>query len=79
MIYLFLCSFIDRLGNLRANKMFQTAAEAKGEYLDPLRQLLKVHITIDSKTCANYQNPSSNGSLDIVLTRFFYCYNGEGS
>ena len=24
-----------------------------------------------------YQNPSSSGSQDIVLTRFFYCYNGS--
>ena len=26
---------------------------------------------------AKYQNSSSSGSQDIVLTRFFYCYNGE--
>ena len=23
---------------------------------------------------ANYQNPSSSGYQDIMLTRFFYCY-----
>ena len=24
-----------------------------------------------------YQNPSSRGSQDMVLTRFLYCYNGR--
>ena len=29
-----------------------------------------VHINIDSKPYAKYQNPSLSGSQDIVLTRF---------
>ena len=28
---------------------------------------------MDPKQYANYQDPSSSGSLDIVLTRFSYC------
>ena len=31
---------------------------------------------MDSKQYAKYQNPSSSGSQNIVLTRFLYCYNG---
>ena len=34
-------------------------------------------INIDLKPYAKYQYPSSDGSQDIVLTRFFYCYNGK--
>ena len=44
------------------------------------RNLLKSlsgHPNIDSKPNAKYQNPSSGGSQDILLTRFFYCYNGR--
>ena len=35
------------------------------------------HLNIDPKSYAKYQNPSSSGSQDIMLTRFFYCYNGR--
>ena len=44
------------------------------------RNLLKSysgHLNIDPNLYANYQNPSSSGSQDIVLTRFFYCYTGR--
>ena len=34
-------------------------------------------LNIDPKPYAKYRNPSSSGSQDIVLTRFFYCYNGS--
>ena len=32
---------------------------------------------IDPNLYAKHQNPSLSGSQDIVLTRFFYCYNGK--
>ena len=35
------------------------------------------HLNIDPKPYAIYENPSSSGSQDIVLTRFFHCYNGR--
>ena len=35
------------------------------------------HLNIDPKPYAKYENPGSSGSQDIVLTRFFYCYNGR--
>ena len=35
------------------------------------------HLNIDPKQYAKYENPSLSGSQDIVLTRFFYCYNGR--
>ena len=36
---------------------------------------LSGHLNIDSKPYAKYQNPSSSGSQDIMLTRFSHCYN----
>ena len=33
-------------------------------------------LNIDPNLYVQYQNPSSRGSQDIVLTRFLYCYNG---
>ena len=35
------------------------------------------HLNIDPNLYAQYQNPSSRGSLDIILTGFFYSYNGR--
>ena len=32
------------------------------------------HINIDPKPYAKYQNPSSGGYQDFVLTSVFYCY-----
>ena len=32
-------------------------------------------LNIDPKQYAKYQNPSLSSSQDIMLTRFFYCYN----
>ena len=34
-------------------------------------------INIAPKSYATYHNPSLSGSQDIVLTRFFYCFNGR--
>ena len=36
-----------------------------------------IHGNKDPKPYAKYQHPSSCGSQDIVLTMFFYCYNGR--
>ena len=36
-----------------------------------------VHLNITFNRYAKYQNPSSSGSHDILLTMFFYCYNGR--
>ena len=33
------------------------------------------HLNIFPNLYVKYQNPSSRGSQDIVLTRFLYCYN----
>ena len=41
------------------------------------RNSLKSHLNIDPKPYAKYQNPSSSGSQDIMLTRFSHCYNGK--
>ena len=38
---------------------------------------LSGHLNIDPKPYAKYQNPSSSGSQDIVLTGFSHCYNGK--
>ena len=38
---------------------------------------LSGHLNIDPKPYAKYQNPSSSGSQDIMLTRFSHCYNGK--
>ena len=35
------------------------------------------YLNIDPNLYVKYQNPSSKGSYDIVLTRFLYCYNGR--
>ena len=35
------------------------------------------HLNIDPYLYVKYQNPSSRGSQDIVLTIFLYCYNGR--
>ena len=35
------------------------------------------HLNIDRKPYAKYENRSSSGSQDIVLTRFSHCYNGK--
>ena len=35
------------------------------------------HLNINANLYAEYQNPSSSGSQTLVLTRFFYCYNGR--
>ena len=35
------------------------------------------HVNSDPNLYATYQNPRLSGSQDIVLTRFFYCYNGR--
>ena len=41
-----------------------------------LLKSLSGHLNIDPKQPAKYQqDPSSSGSLDIVLTMFSYCYN----
>ena len=32
-------------------------------------------LNVDPNPCVKYQNPSSSGSQDIVLTRFSHCYN----
>ena len=34
-------------------------------------------LNIDLNPYVKYQNPNSSCSLDIVLTRFLYCYNGR--
>ena len=31
----------------------------------------------DPRLYAEYKNPSPRGSVDIVLARFFYCFNGK--
>ena len=53
----------------------------KGHYLVNIsRNSLKgksSHLNTDPKSYAKYQNPSSSGSQDIVLTRFSHCYNGK--
>ena len=35
------------------------------------------NLNIDPNMYLKYQNSSSSGSQDIVLLRFFYCYNGR--
>ena len=35
------------------------------------------HLNIDPDLYVKYQNPSSRGSQDIVVTIFLYCYNGR--
>ena len=56
--------------------------ESKGHNLVNTSQnsLLKSksgHLNIDPDLYVKYQNPSSRGSQDIVLTRFLYWYNGR--
>ena len=34
-------------------------------------------LNIDPNMYVKYQNPSSSGSQDIALKKFFYCYNGR--
>ena len=56
-------------------------AESKGHNLvNTSQNLLKSksgHLNIDPNLYVKYQNPSSRGSEDIVLTRFLYCHNGR--
>ena len=56
-------------------------AESKGDNLvNTSQNSLKSksdHLNIDPNLYVKYQNPSSRGSQDIVLTRFLYCYNGR--
>ena len=35
------------------------------------------HLNLGPNLYAKYQNPSSSGSQDIVLTRFFYSHNAR--
>ena len=35
------------------------------------------HLNIDPNLYLKYRNPSLSGSQGIVLTRFFYCFNGR--
>ena len=35
------------------------------------------HLNIDLNLYVKYQNSSSRGSQEIMLTRFLYCYNGR--
>ena len=35
------------------------------------------HLNIDPKQYAKYQDPSSSGSIDVMLTWFSYCYNSK--
>ena len=35
------------------------------------------HLNTDPNLYAEYKNPSSSGSHDIVLTGSFHCYNGR--
>ena len=39
--------------------------------------LIRSSFFIDPKPYAKYKNPSSSGSQDIVLTRFFHSYIGK--
>ena len=39
-----------------------------------LQNSVKSHLKIDPKQYSEFQDPSSSNSLDIVLTRFSYCY-----
>ena len=41
------------------------------------RKRISGHLNVDPNLYAIYLNPSLSGSQDIVLTRFFYCYNGR--
>ena len=56
-------------------------AESKGHNLVNISQHSLIsksgHLNIDPNLYVRYQNPSSRGSQDIVLTRFLYCYNGR--
>ena len=56
-------------------------AESKGHNLvNSSQNSLKSksgHLNIDSNLYVKYQNPSSRGSQDIVLTGFLYCHNGR--
>ena len=56
-------------------------AESKGHNLvNTSQHSLKSksgHLNINPNLYVKYQNPSSRGSQDIVLTRFLYCYNGR--
>ena len=36
-----------------------------------------VHLNMDPNLHAKYQNHNSRGSQDVVLRRFFFCYNGR--
>ena len=55
-------------------------AESKGHNLvNTSQNSLKSksgHLNIDPDLYVKYQNPSSTGYQDIVLTRFLYSYNG---
>ena len=55
-------------------------AESKGHnLLNTSQNSLKSksgHLNIDPNLNLKYQNPSSRGSINIVLTRFLNCYNG---
>ena len=56
-------------------------AESKGHNLvntsQNSLQIKSGHLNIDPNPYVKYQNPSSSGSHDIVLTRFSHCYNGK--
>ena len=56
-------------------------AESKGHNLvNASQNSLKSksgHLNIDPNLYEKYQNSSSRGFQDIVLTRFLYCYNGR--
>ena len=63
-----------------ANNIARLVESKKGHNLVNIsRNSLKSltdHLNLNLKSYAKYQNPSSSGSQDIVLTRFFHSYNG---
>ena len=56
-------------------------AESKGHNLvNTSQNSLKSksgHLNIDPNPYVKYQNTSSSGSQDIMLTKFSHCYNGK--
>ena len=42
-----------------------------------LQNSVKSHLYIDPTQHSEFQDPSSSNSLDIVLTRFSFCYNSK--
>ena len=60
--------------------MIIAKSEKRHNSINILQNSLKIqsgHLNIDPKLYAKYQHPSSSSSQDIMLTRFFNCYNAR--